>query len=239
MILKTVGIKEIARFDWSVFFKPAPVLLEKPNPVLPEKDPHFTDKFVDIMGIFGLHITDELYEIDDNGYYYLTENSGKVTSSMIIGTKTETTEEKLEIPNRINGEYDRLRLEKHDNNIIYLISDGRIKIGEDYYYNFDIKLEISFIEGDWDTFLSGGNIVMRYTEHSLNDLASLMKIFFEKELSSASFCEGNCSNFSFTVTKISNATITINKKIVHLKYDEPSNINCSFKVKVSKVHNPP
>jgi hypothetical protein len=98
VLLKTVGIKEIARFDWSVFFKPAPMPLEKLNLVLPEKDPHITDKFVDIMGIFGLHITDELYEIDDNGYYYLTENSGKVTGSMIIGNKTLTTEENLEIP---------------------------------------------------------------------------------------------------------------------------------------------
>lgn len=264
VLLKTLGIKETARFDWSGFFKSTPMQPEKPsspafdsgfatlasereksrflshytlrnyqkpNPVLPEEKPHIINESVDIGVIFNMHITDEFYEIDDSGYYCLTANLGKATTSITIGTKTETTEENLELPNRTNGEYDRLRLEQHDNGSIYLISEGRIKIG-DNYSNIDIKSEISFIEGDWDTFLSGAKIVMRYTEHSLKDLASLMENVFEKELSSASLavCEGHCSNFSFTATKISNATITINKKIIHLKYDEPSKIEGSFKV---------
>lgn len=238
VLLKSVFLKELARFDFD-FFKSTPVLLEKLNPVLSEQHPHIIGKSVDIRLIINLNVTDESYEINDSDFYYLIEQFGKATGSIIIGNKTETTEESLEIPNLMNNEYDRLRLERQDNGSIYLISDVYIKIGENYH-NVQSKSEIFFIEGDWDTFISGGNIVMRYTEHALKELASKLASLMEKydqEKLVSSVCKGRCSNLSLTVTKISNATITINKKMIRMKYDGPTEIRGSFKVKSSKVHN--
>ena len=196
-----------------------------------------------------------LYRIDQSGYYQLGEKrSVSKTQITIDGEVMPTVEEvDTELPDTSIGEYNRYNVVRRSDGTVYLLEELRDS-HEGHPLALSFEGEIEFIQGDWDAYLLGRDVTVKYTKVAFEEYNKELKKQFltqivaglepgvkaslEQRLKEATGSRNDdavslnvTSDLHFT--KMVNSEMIMNKQDIRITEDRPTEMEFEFRATAS------